>query len=334
MIFLFSCFSLAALERFSREKYAEFVKNKAQRRVVWVLLFYTPFCKKHKEYLQAVEQAMVLTNGTVKYGHVNCQADQNLCSSYGINEYPTILIRNYTASRFYTDQINPVTISKQALKMIHPGLVQYVDDFFIDELREKPTAILFKKTPKLPGYWAALSRSIPRNKLRFAFCPDDFRMDDYNVTNVPTIVFYNATSSVIYDSFPKIRYLKEFAKAFIENREPNSPAIADFHFNVEFPEVCYDYSVSCVFSYDEYVDPKADEVRIHFKNDPFQFFVGTDHFPFPNINAKLGQYVIYSGKKKAIITADINSLTTTLERVLDGGAKWNQLQKYEYLPEL
>jgi hypothetical protein len=130
-----------------------------------------------------------------------------------------------------------------------------------------------------------------------------------------------------------VRYLKESANAFLQGRESRAPVRGDFYVNSELPEVCYDYSVSCVFSYDNIVDPKIDEIRLRFKNDPFRFFIGTDGLPFHGIS--YGDIIIYNAKKQSIIIVkDAGDLEITLDRVKDGGAKWMSLPKFEYSSEL
>lgn len=230
-------------------------------------------------------------------------------------------------------QINPLLIAKSALKMVNSANVEVVDDFWIDDIRNTPTAILFTKKQKVPGYFSALSRTFKSRGMRFGICNDEGLWNDYNVTSVPTIVLYNETQTVEHEGPLKLRYVKESIRAFFEARESRAPMHADFYVNTELPEVCYDYSVSCVFSYDNYVDPKVDQVRIQFKNDPFRFFVGTDPLPFPGL--KPGDFVVFNAKKMSIIkVSDVADLAPALDRVIDGGAKWTPLKNYEYVPEL
>ncbi|OHT16561.1 hypothetical protein TRFO_13159 [Tritrichomonas foetus] len=324
------------IEPITREKYVKEVTQGKNKNRVWVFLLYTPFCKKYKEALNALEQAQILTNGTVKYGIVNCQGESTLCQSvFKVAEYPTIIFKNKTIISTFQETINPKSIAKTALKFIPTTNVQIVDDFWIDDFRDQPTAILFTQKTNIPGYWAALSRVFPPSKLRFGICNDDGLFQDYNVTTTPTIVFYNQTHEVVHESLRKIRFLKETAISFVQKRPNKSPLTVEFYLNSQFPEICYDYTVSCVLAYDNFVDPKLDDIRTNFKNDPFRFFVGDDHFPFSQ--AKRGQFVIYNAKKSSIIIVeDISLLSAALDRVIDGGAKWTQLKqlKYDYNLEL
>jgi hypothetical protein len=169
--------------------------------------------------------------------------------------------------------------------------------------------------------------------MRFGICNDEALTADFNISEVPSIVFYNESATIVHEGLRKVRFLKESAMAFLEGRESKAPVHADFYVNSELPEICYDYTVSCIFGYDNYVDPKFDEVRIHFKNDPFRFFVGIDPLPFQGI--RQGDFVIFNAKKMGIIIVkEVGKLAAALDRVIDGGAKWTTLTKYEFSGEL
>lgn len=332
LLFVLLLTSQAKLLQLTRDRFqSEVIRNGNTK--VWVLLFYKPFCKRYKEYYQAVEQAIVLTNGTVEYAEINCQGDPTLCTTFHVSTFPSLVIRNRTSFEEFQMPPNPASIAKAALKMINSQGVEIVDDFWIDEFRSKPTAILFTKKQHVPGWFAALSRSIPSKQMRFGICNDEGLWSDYNITSSPTVVFYNETSTFTHEGMHRIRFLKESARAFLAGTESRAPVHADFFVNTELPEVCYDYTVSCVFSYEAFVDQKVDQVRLRFKNNPFRFFVGDDPLPFPDL--KHGQFVIFNAKKMGMIVVnDVLELEAALDRVLDGGAKWSPIEKCEYIPEL
>ena len=333
MILILFSFCFSKIDVLTTEKYNKEISDKKNRNRVWVFLLYKPYCKRYKETLNAFEQAKILTNGTVKYASINCQGDPLLCNNFKVNEFPSIVFKNKTVFDIYQDQINPKIIAKTAFKYIPQTNVKIVDDFWIDDLRDQPTAILFTEKSEIPGYWSALSRVFPPSKLRFGLCNDDGLFPDYNITNTPKIVFYNQTHEVAHEGLRKIRFLKETALSFVQKRENKNPIPTDYFANSQYPEICFDYSVSCVFSYENFVDPKLDDLKSRYKNDPFRFFSGNQHFPFPNI--KRGQYVIYNAKKNAIIIVDdISLLSSALDRVLDGGAKWSPIEQDFYSHEL
>lgn len=333
--FIFVSLSLSKLETITHEKYLKDVTKGKNKNRVWTFLLYAPFCKKYKEFFNALEQAQVLTNGSIKFGVINCQGDPSLCSIFKVTEYPTIVFKNKTTFTVYQEPLNPKSIVKNALSHIPTSNINYVDDFWIDDLREgKPKAILFTTKSTIPGYWAALSRAYPPSKIQFGICNEEGLFNDYNITKTPSIVFYNQSKDYIFEGLRKVRFLKESLSAFLNERDDKTPSLSEFYVNEQIPEVCFDYTVSCIFSYDNFVDPKLDGVKSHFKNDPFKFFVGDTHFPFSQA-AKRGQYVIYNAKKNAIIVVDnLQLLTPALDRIIDGGAKWTSIQSLSYNAEL
>jgi len=332
MFFLLCCACFSRIEVITKDRFnAEFSGKKNND--VWCFLFYTPFCKKYKENYVALEQADVLTDGAVKYATINCQGESLLCSNFKVTEYPSLGFWNRTKFSDFQEPPNPSRIAKVALSHIRTNGVKEVDDFWIDDYREKPSAIMFTKKKTIPGFWAAASRLAPPSKLRFGICRDEDLKSELGVTKFPSIVFFNKTHTVYHEGDFSYRYIKESVLSFLKGKESKSPVSSDYHINAEFPEVCYDYSISCVLSYDNFVDPKLDLIKANFKNNPFRFFVGIEQFPIEG--AERGDYVIFNAKKPGIIIVkDIAKLTTTLDRVLDGGAKFSPLPKFSYYKEL
>jgi hypothetical protein len=342
LLFLASCFS--KIETVTHEVFNAEILAKKNRHRPYALLLYTPCAKRFKESFQALDQAAVISNGTVYYGMVNCQGERALCSRlYRTENLPIIVVGNSTTHHEIDAPFNPVSIAKHALQYIASPSIKVVDDFWLDDLEDipsqdkktfkKPTAILFTKRDRIPAYFRALSRCFNSSQFRFGICNDESLIENFGVTEIPSIVFYNATAVLPHEGPRRIRFLKESAAAFLEGRESRAPVHSEFYVNTEFPEICYDYSVSCVFSYDNVVEPKLEETRVQFKNDPFRFFVGTDPLPFPGI--RQGDFVVFNAKKMAIINVkDVAQLAGTLDRVLDGGAKWTPLAKFDYHADL
>ena len=277
----------------------------------WALLFFTPYCKNYKPALKAFEEASELSSGAVKFGLVNCQADTTLCKQFRVESYPTIGFKNFTTFSEYGNVLNPVLIAKESLSFVRPRNVKDVDDFWMDDYREKPTAILFTDKPGIPGYISALSRT---TKLRIGICRDESLASEFGAS-FPSLYFYNKTSSVKYTGKHRYSHVLEAANAFLEHRESSVSSATDFHSLSEFKEECYDYRKTCVISTFDFVDPKFEDVKNHYKSGSFSFFIG------PYKNHKDGEIVIYSGKKSAtIIVDDVTKLIPVLDRILDGSA--------------
>lgn len=324
---------VASIEQINTERFVREVARKKSREA-WVLLLYKPFCKRYKETVAALDQAAVITNGSVKYGAVNCQADSNICSQFEPEDYPSIFIRNNTKKDEFTEALNPVRIAKAAMLFIPTSNVKEVDDFWIDDLRQKPTAILFSKKNRVPGYWAAASRLYHPSKLRVGICYDEGLIEEMAEGNKPpSVVYFSENATIAHEGPLKFRYIRESLGAFLEGRDSHSPVPGEFYVNTQFPEVCYDYSVSCVLCYENFIDTSLEDIRNQFRNDKFRFFIGMDNFPFEN--PKRGQFFIYNAKKQAIIVEnDQSKLPALLDRVIDGGAKWTPLKKFSYNSEL
>ena len=326
------CLVFSKIETMTKDKF-NLEQTKKKNKDVWCFLFYTPYCKKYKDYYIALEQTHALVEGAIKFATINCQGESSLCSNFKVTDYPSIGFWNKSKFSDFQEPPNPSRIAKIALNHINNNLIKEVDDFWLDDFREKPTAILFTNKKKIPGYWNAISKLFPPSKLRFGICRDEDLTLEFGVKTFPSIVFFNKTSTIYHEGDFKYRFIKESVLAFYENRESKSPVNSDFNVNSAFPEICYESGITCIFSYDNFIDPKLDEIRIHFKNDPFKFFVGIDQFPFQNINR--GEFVIFNSKKPGIIIVkDLLKLTTTLDRVLDGGAKFQNLNKFNYSNEL
>ena len=144
---------------------------------------------------------------------------------------------------------------------------------------------------------------------------------------------YDNDRTVVHEGKLKFRFVNETVNAFLHNRQSRSPVGGDFHVNNEFPEVCYDYSKTCIFTNEEFITPEMDEMKNKVKAKQFQFFVGKDNFPFKDIKA--GACVIYSAKRDGIIVvSDPSKVSTQLDRVVDGTAKFKSLGDFQYTAEL
>lgn len=321
------------LKDFTADMYnKEFSPKKKGNNRVWCFLVYKPYVKGLKSFEVALEQSKILTNGSIAYGKINCQAEQRLCEKLHLETFPSILIKNRTYDINYQEQPNPVRIAKEAFMIVNSSLVEEVNDFWIDDYRSKPTAILFTRKKGIPGYWAAISR-VYNKKIRVGICHDDGLYDEFGVTTVPQIVFYNGDKTVPHEGSRKFRFVNETANAFLNDRQSKSPIGADFHVNAEFPEYCYDYTKTCIFRNDEFIDPDLDELRNRFRDPKFHFFIGKSDFPFKNI--KEGAVVIYNAKKGGIIVEeDIHKAQSAIDRVIDGTAKFKSISKEDISMEL
>ena len=311
----------------------EFGRKKITSRV-WCILGYKPYVKNLKLFETAIEQAKIITNGSIAYAKINCQAETALCSQLKISEYPSIIFKNRTNSKDYQEPPNPARIVKIAMSLVNSSLVEEIDDFWIEDYREKPTAILFTSAAErgVPGFYAAISR-VYQKKLRCGICHDESLYDEFGIKTIPSLVFYNGDKTVVHEGKLKFRYVNETVNAFLHNRQSRSPVGGDFHVNNEFPEVCYDYSKTCIFTNEEFITPEMDEMKNKVKAKQFQFFVGKDNFPFKDIPA--GACVIYSAKKDGIIVvSDPTKVSTQLDRVVDGTAKFRSLGDFQFSAEL
>lgn len=324
MFLLFFSLTQSKLKEFTVEMYnKEFSHKKKGNNRVWTFLAYKPYVKNLKLYESAIEHAKILTNGSIAYGKINCQAQTRLCESLKIENFPSIIIKNRTYDISYNEQPNPVRITKEAFRIVNSSLVEEVNDFWLDDYRAKPTAILFTCKKGIPGYWAAISR-VYNKKLRVGICHDDGLFEEFGIKDVPQIVFYNDTKTIPHEGARKFRYVNESANAFLNERPSKSPIGADFHVNAEFPEYCYDYQKTCIFCNENFIDPELDELRNHFRDPKFQFFIGKSGLPFKDI--KSGAIVIYSAKKEGIIIEeDIKKAQSAIDRVIDGTAKFKSI---------
>ena len=332
--FLFLIFSSSLIKEMTADIYRkEFAKKRISSRV-WCLLGYKPYVKNLKIFETAIEQAKIITNGSIAYAKINCQAEPTLCQQLKINDYPTIIFKNRTQTLDFQEPPNPSRIVKIAMSLVNSSLVQEIDDFWLEDYREKPTAILFASGSKrgVPGWFAAISR-VYQKSLRCGICHDESLLDEFGIKSIPTLAFYDGDRTILHEGKLKFRFVNETANSFLHKRPSRSPVGGDFHVNSELPEVCYDYSKTCIFTYEDFITPEMDEMKNKIKSQQFQFFVGKDNFPFKNIQN--GECVIYSAKKDGIIVvSDPSKVPTQLDRVVDGTAKFKSLGDFQYGAEL
>jgi hypothetical protein len=88
----------------------------------------------------------------------------------------------------------------------------------------------------------------------------------------------------------------------------------------QFEQLCHSTGKLCVFGVNVSDDARFESIAKTNVNAPFRFYRCTDACPFPGMTQAF--YVFHGRRQTVILVAKIDDLPATLDRVIDGGARW------------
>lgn len=214
-------------------------------------------------------------------------------------------------------------------------------------------AILFSNKPLTPPIWAGVSCAFANNTkgIRIGFCNDQNISIKFGINAFPTILLINGKNRYVYNGknrFQLIRksiidffegVLEDTVKTAKKSTKPAAPAILMNNltsidtFNAE----CKGKGRFCVVQAggSNIANTVFDEASKKYKHDHFMFFLcpsGTCPFDFVS-NSPLNEakdpkvWIFHHKRDAAIIVDDMSVLGSTLDRVIDGGARFLPLDK-------
>lgn len=215
-------------------------------------------------------------------------------------------------------------------------------------------AILFSDKPSTPPIWAGISCAFNNNNkgIRIGFCNDPNVSTKFGINAFPTILMINGQNRYVYNGKNRFQLIRksviDFFEGVLENTPQTSkknvkpPAPAILMNNLTSIEVfnteCKGKGRFCVIQAggSDKASNAFDEASKKYKHDHFKFFLcPTGECPFDFISKKSSSdekilpkvWIFHHRRDAAIIVDDINVLGATLDRVIDGGARFTPLEK-------
>jgi len=213
---------------------------------VWVVEFYAPWCGHCKHFAPEFARAAKNLHGIVHVGAVNCDEQQQLCSTFGIQGFPTVKMFPWSTVPVpngqpgqvmkeptdYNGQRTAAAVAKAAIDML-PNFVHKVDssseEKFISNSLGK--VMLFTDKRSVPTLFKALALEY-RNRLHFGWIKNTEKdlVEKYGIEKFPTVLVQkkDETETTKFDGkvgFDALNaFLKKFAPAPRNMYAQNAPA--------------------------------------------------------------------------------------------------------------
>jgi hypothetical protein len=299
---------------------------KRDETTIWLVLFVglnlKPCIKAEREFRKAAP----LVSGLAKFAVVNASEEPFLQRRLGIDYVPLLKVYHAGGVEDYRGKYN-VNGFIDCVSNKMPNFVRTFDRKWLDE--NLPSVVLFTDQIRVPTIWAALSLHYREQFIRFGICSEFHLHKEMSIARLPTIYFYNSSTSIRYRGEMKDADLREAVDRFLNGTLSSEADFDDegFYRLTEFEEHCRGRDF-CVLHTGDDLSEEYRKIRLTCRRHPMKFFYGSSEVPFPQL--RLGQYYIWNPRRKAVISVEqISELTGAIDRVIDGGARWLNLDEMD-----
>lgn len=213
-------------------------------------------------------------------------------------------------------------------------------------------AILFSDKPQTPPIWAGVSCAFANNAkgIRVGFCNDRNVSLKFGINAFPTILLINGQHRYVYNGKNRFQLIRKSIIDFFEGVLEDTPKVAKKSTKPPAPAVLMNNLTSIdTFNTDckgkgrfcvvqaggsDIANTIFDEASKKYKHDHFMFFLcPKETCPFDFVyNTPLNEnapkvWIFHHKREAAIVVDNIKVLGSTLDRVIDGGARFIPLDK-------
>lgn len=185
-----------------------------------------------------------------------------------------------------------------------------------------PSAVLFTEHVKVPLLWGSLSAEFADSGIRFGICNEFHIHQQLSISRLPTVVFYNRSKQVHYHGAMDTAALRDALSAFLNGTLSDNDAFDDdgFYRMQEFDDQCRGREF-CVLYTGGGLSEEYRRTRLVNKKQAIKFFYGKGDYPFPQMREDT--YYIWNPRRKGLIVVPHGeSLDSSIDRIINGGAKW------------
>ena len=310
--------------------------EKRSNTTVYIVMFHGDHCPAcqmaYPEFAEAADDAA----GMIKFGHIDTSREYSLASRYNIRGIPTFIIFHPQGETTYMRERTSRAFLNVASRFI-PDSAKPVDETWANA---SSSVILFSDKPAAPPLWRAISCHYVEGPVSVGFSNDAALAKDFGITAFPTILMINGEKKMVYSGKNKFNLITEAIDGFMSGTleptptpTPAPPAklVYDLESEEEMQKECKGKGVFCVVVGGE-VTKEFEDIAKKYKHDHFKFYVCGEKCPIEY--AKKGVWVLHHKRDAGIKVEDLGALGGTLDRVVDGGAKFDLMSKLTQPEEL
>ncbi|OHS96000.1 Thioredoxin family protein [Tritrichomonas foetus] len=336
---LFSFLSICGCFNFG-PSVIELTANNFQREVehrdnktVYFVMFHGQHCPAcqmaYPEFVEAANEAV----GMVKFGHIDTSQEYALGSQFQIYSIPTFIIFHPNGQTTYNRERLARTMLNVASRFI-PNLSQPVDDSWLPT-NETRSVILFTDKQNTPPIWSAISCEFENNtkNIQIGFCNNATIQKEFGITAVPTILMINGEHKFVYNNKNRFQLIRKTIIDFFEGVIPDSPKptpapvlIDNLESQEDFENQCKGKGLFCVVQKGEEPTSEFNNAAKKYRHDHFKFFLcKPENCPFDFLKESV--WIFHHRREAGIRVDNLETLGSTLDRVIDGGARFVPLEK-------
>lgn len=323
LIFLSSSGNEFEVRQLDSKTFKKVLKDR-QKGNVWVILLSNR--NLEDESHQFFADAAKKSKNNFNFGFVDIRLSPKLSQKFDLSHIPAIFISHSKGLIRYEGSFE----EKALLSTVYGSLDDFtikVDKSKAASFFERPSCILFSGEPKSPDYWVRIALNYSSYPIKFGFCNDEETQRNYGAYTTPTYIFTDSGEKEIYPDFLEYDEIVENIEKFFAKRLTKPTKKIDGIYPPEdFENLCVGSRLTCILSTDKVVSQaflyqKKANVRL-----PFLWFSGNKNLPYKFLET--GGIWVYNAKRDSFHhVIDSQLLGETLDRVVDGTAKWVQRKK-------
>ncbi|KAH0791393.1 Thioredoxin family protein [Histomonas meleagridis] len=309
--------------------------EKRDNKTVYFVMFHGTHCPACQMSYPEFDAAATEAAGMIKFGEVNTNQQYSLGSQFRITAIPTFIIFHPKGQMTYMRDRSARSMLNTASRLI-PNLAETVDEEWIPQ-NDTREVILFTDKPKAPPLWAGISCAFSDNNqsIRIGFSNNRTIHQKFNITSTPAILMINGDKQILYEGRNKYDLIKKTVKDFFNGIMPSPkptpkptpvPVLIHNLTNIdEFNSHCKGKRIFCVIEGSDVPSEEFKSASKKYRHDPFMFYECGENCPLDFINDNI--WILHHKRDAAIKVTDKSTIGSFLDRVLDGGAKFELLER-------
>lgn len=303
--------------------------EKRSNTTVYFVMFHGEHCPACQMAYPEFSEAAKESSGMIKFGHIDTSREYGLASKFNIRGIPTFIIFHPKGQQTYMRERSARAFLNTASKFI-PQLAKSVDDSW--KASEK-SVILFSDKPSSPPIWSAISCEFHESDVSVGFSNNQTLAKEFGVTAFPTILMIEGEKKMVYSGKVKFGLIKTAIKNFFSGTLTPAPTpqptaapqlIHDFVDIGDIDKYCKGKGVFCVLKGAGISDEKFEAAARKYRHDRFRFYTCGEQSPLTY--PKKGLWILHHRRDAAIKVTDEKLINANLDRVIDGGARFEPLE--------
>lgn len=307
---------------------------------VWFVMFHGDHCPACQQAYPAFKEAARNADGMIRFGSLDTSTNFDIAQKFKVMGIPAFYIFYPDGKKKYDSYRDARAFINAAAKLIPVHSQPAVHNLIRETSR---SVILFTDKKKVPPLWASISCHLAGNKrgIKTYHTNNSELIHEYNITNTPVILMNDGDSIRLYDGKFRLYDILGFIDKFYRGTlpaasptptpKPTGATILSLESQDQYQKQCKNEGKFCVVLASPTPTEEFQQIANKYLHDPFKFMTTPRDGPFPYIEN--GVWVFHRGREHAIKVQNLEELPSTLDRILDGSAKFIPLYKLKEADE-